>query len=552
MFALLILSAFAFRFGVARFLPNNQPEDSRVYSRMARNLLEQHVYSHAETPPYQPSLIRLPGYSLFLAALYSVFGHTNDTSVRVVQALLDTLTCALIALIAWYWEPDAGRKRVTSIAALALAALCPFTTIYVATILSETWASLWAVALCLLATLALRTTNFKRSLWWWTAAGLVGGTSVFFRPDSGLFVAAVGVTLVTSGLFRRRGETQAVRTWQSRLLRTVAQGSVLSLAFMIVLVPWTVRNWREFHLFQPLSPSHGEMPGEFVSLGYYTWLRTWLDDRAYIDPLIWSMGESQIDIEEIPPYAFDSPEEKARVSELLDQYNSPPEVDNAESLQAPAAVASPTPAAAPNMPSRPVDAEQAVAPENDDKDQAAEADHQPPQPNMTPQIDAAFGQIGRERIARAPLRYYLWVPLKRARSLWFGAHSDYYPFAGELFPIKNLDHKTHQQIWLPLFEGLVWMFTMLGIAGGWRLYGSKDFAARRWLLLAALIIFLRLAFFSTMENPEPRYTVEIFPFLSILGGIAIGRLVRIRQIDVQQAAGLLTARASKSQRLERR
>jgi hypothetical protein len=44
-----------------------------------------------------------------------------------------------------------------------------------------------------------------------------------------------------------------------------------------------------------------------------------------------------------------------------------------------------------------------------------------------------------------------------------------------------------------------------------------------------LMIFLRLAFFSTKENPEPRYTVEIFPFLAILGGIAIARLVKVRQ-----------------------
>jgi hypothetical protein len=143
---------------------------------------------------------------------------------------------------------------------------------------------------------------------------------------------------------------------------------------------------------------------------------------------------------------------------------------------------------------------------------------------MTPAIDAAFGQIARERNARAPLRHYLWLPLKRARSLWFGPHADYYPFAGELFPLEDLDHSTHQQIWLPLFAVLVWIYTLLGLAGGWVLWRARDAAARRWLLLAFLMIFIRLAYFSTMENPEPRYTVEIFPFLAILGGIAIARV----------------------------
>ena len=45
--------------------------------------------------------------------------------------------------------------------------------------------------------------------------------------------------------------------------------------------------------------------------------------------------------------------------------------------------------------------------------------------------------------------------------------------------------------------------------------------------MAGLAIFLRLAFFSSLENPEPRYLVEFFPFLSIFGGIAIAR-VRLR------------------------
>jgi len=35
---------------------------------------------------------------------------------------------------------------------------------------------------------------------------------------------------------------------------------------------------------------------------------------------------------------------------------------------------------------------------------------------------------------------------------------------------------------------------------------------------------LRLALFSWIENPEPRYVVEFFPLLSVLGGIAIATL----------------------------
>jgi hypothetical protein len=548
-YALLLLTAFSFRFSVAMFLPNDVPGDARVYSQMARNMLEQHVYSHAKAPPYQPSLIRLPGYSIFLAALYSVFGHWNNTAVRIVQALLDTLTCVLVALIAYRWEPDEKRKRAASLGALALAAICPFTTIYVATVLTETWASLFAVALCLLATMAFTSTrdsqpggsagvgaSFKRSLWWWAAAGLLAGASVFFRPDSGLFVAAVGLTLVISAMIWQRNARQT-QTLRSRLVRCMAQGAVLSATFAVVLVPWTVRNWREFHLFQPLAPTHGEMPGEFVQFGYFSWLRTWVDDRKYTEPMLWSMDESEIDVDELPATAFDSAEEKERVRKLFDQYNDPPDEDADQQTDQPQAEADPSPTPA-REPSKTTSSATAPtpSPETADKDQAAqenksepEAPTEEPPPEMTPALDAAFGQIASERIARAPLRYYLLLPLKRARSLWFGPHADYYPFAGELFPLEDLDHNTHQHIWLPLFELLVWIYTLLGVLGGWRLWRSPEFASRRWLMLAVLMIFLRLGFFSTKENPEPRYTVEIFPFLAILGGIAIARLRKFRE-----------------------
>jgi Dolichyl-phosphate-mannose-protein mannosyltransferase len=531
---LLLTAAFSFRFYIARFLPNDTPGDSAVYTLMARNLLEQHVYSHHDRPPYSPSLIRLPGYSIFLAGIYSVFGHANNTAPRIVQATLDTVTCGLVAMIAYYWEPDEKRKRIASIAALALAAVCPFTAVYVGTILTETWACFLAVALCLLATLAFKASSYKRSLWWWGAAGLIGGVGVFFRPDAGLFVASVGLTLVISTLLASKNENGPQRIGK-RVARLLVQGSMLSIAFVLVLVPWTVRNWREFHLFMPLAPYHGEMPGEFVPNGYNAWIRSWLDDRKYIEPMLWALDDSEIDPDDMPDSAFDSAEEKARVAQLLDQYNNPQE--ETDSTTATPAVPTPSPTPSPataQANKRSAKTQPSPSPKADEEDKEDQGDQNNEQdsedqprkqkPEMTPAIDAGFGQIAHERIARNPLRYYLWLPLKRARSLWFGPHADYYPFAGELFPLEDLDSRIHQQIWLPLFLGLVWIYTLLGVGGGWRLWRSRDFNSRRWLLLAALLIFLRLAFLSTMENPEPRYTVEFFPFLAILSGIFLARL----------------------------
>ena len=137
---------------------------------------------------------------------------------------------------------------------------------------------------------------------------------------------------------------------------------------------------------------------------------------------------------------------------------------------------------------------------------------------MTPEIDAGFAEIARARIARRPLRYYLIVPLKRASSLWFDTHSQYYPFQGELLPLSALDTDIHQQYWLPVFAFLTFLYTGIGLAGGWLLCREKR--SRRWLLLLVLLIIPRLAFLSSMENPEPRYAVEFFVFVIAAGSLS--------------------------------
>lgn len=559
-YALLLMAAFSFRVAVARLLPNDEPFDGKVYAQIARNVLEQHCYSHATEPPYDPSLIRLPGYPLFVAGVYSVFGHGDDTAVRIVQALLDTATCALIALIAFFWEPDDKLKRRSSIAALALAALCPFTTIYVATILTETPTTFLAVVMCLTATLAFKATRQGNALLLWAATGALAGAAVLFRPDSGLFALGIGITLVVTTLLRSSDAKLSKKREEVlyRFSRASYLGAVFSLAFCLILVPWTVRNFRVFHLFQPLAPAHAEMPGEFVPRGYLSWLRTWIDDGGYIGLVLWSLDESPIKLDDIPDRAFDSAEEKQRVAALFEKYNHPPEVPEPISAE-PEPEETPTPSEDRLNPkpdaSAKTEDEQAPSDQRDEPDEAdktdkageadqgdeadssdekASPDQAVDQPvEMTPEIDAGFAQIAQERVARHPLRYYFLLPARRGVALWFNTHSQYYPFEGELLPFANLDYDIHQQFWLPLFAGLTLMYTLLGIAGGWFLWQWRGLEARQWVLLAALMIFLRIGFFAALENPEPRYVVEVFPFLSILGGIALTRfpvLIRGGQI----------------------
>src|SRR6188508_3244785 len=112
--AVLVAAALAARLAVAIGLANDESDDGRLYTRLAHNVLVNGVYAQDEEPPFHPTYIRVPGYPLFVAGVYRVFGDWNNTAVRALQAILDTATCGLVAWLAWLWAPgtwDVNRRR---------------------------------------------------------------------------------------------------------------------------------------------------------------------------------------------------------------------------------------------------------------------------------------------------------------------------------------------------------------------------------------------------------------------------------------------------------
>ena len=474
----LVLVALGLRLVFALAMPNDEPDDGRMYRLMAHNVIANGVYSNDEEAPFNATFVRVPGYPLFLAAIYRVFGDGDNTAVRVIQAVIDTGTCVLIALVALTWSPrtwDVARRQRAALAALALAAVCPFVAIYVTTILTETLACALGMSVLLCASIALRAGGPR---WLWGLTGVIGGVMTMVRPESGLYMAAVGVALVVWDRpenWHNSGATGVRPQWG----KVFWNGTALSVGFLAVLAPWTIRNALLFKTFQPLNPRTLSMPGEFAAEGYAVWLRSWIDHPRYVGPLLFAVDRDPITITQVPDRAFDSPAERDEVAALFRRYDTPGSAEDAD--------------------------EQGRV----------------PLVGMTPEIDAAFADIGRARAARHPVRHYVVLPVKRAIMLWFDPHADYYPFGGYLFPWASLDPDRHQKVWLPLFVGLTLLWTIVGWLGALTLWRAPD--GRRWLLLAALVIVPRLILLSSMENPEPRYTMEFFPVITALAGCALAR-----------------------------
>lgn len=515
-----LAAALAFNLWIAVCLANDAPNDGKLYAQMASNIVGQGVLSAESKAPFTPTLIRLPGYPLFLAVVYSVFGDGNNYAVRLVQGGIYTAASLLVALIAWNWAGGTKRRRrKAAIWTFILAAFCPFTAIFSATILTETLTMFFLAAMVLGSTYAVRANSGLKSAVWWLLTGLAAGVAVLQRPDSGLFALGIGLSIVVSGIWFRPEETGRGK----HLFGAFWKGAVFSTSFTLVLVPWTIRNERVFGVFQPLAPAHAEMPGEFVPRGYLLWLRTWIDDSRYIGPMLWDLEDKPIDIAKLPASAVSSAEERSQVAALLDQYNHSDPDKQATDVTAGDDQA---------------DDNAGDGGDNDTPD-AEGANDEPEQVGadesfdlkISPEIDDGFRQIAERRIALEPVRFYVGLPAKRASSMWFDTHSEYYPFGGEFFPVSDIDNDKYQQLWLPLFGALDGLYTILAFAGAIILWKCRDRTARLWLVIAILLSLPRIMFFGTLENPEPRYLVELFMIASVLGGIFLSRFQIKRRRD---------------------
>ena len=446
--------------------------DTVLYEQMATNWLKHGVYAMEVNGAIQPVDLRMPGYPAYLALVYWLTGKTAAAAhlwVMLGQAMVDLIGCAVIIWLAGLLlllGDKHARQAPVWIAAAWLTALCPFTANYTAVPLTESFAvALTALALVLVVGLcgsihdllhpANRQVWEPRNEYWHSAAslGFVVGIATLFRPETPLLLVATWMGTAIPLL--RRGQA---RMW----LRIVVYSG---LACILPLTPWAVRNALTLHEVQFLAPKDSNLPGELVPSGFMDWERTWLFRMKDCYLTAWKLNGESIDADQLPARAFDSADEKQRVTMILERYND--------------------------------------------------------ELTLTKEEDSAFEQLARERTERHPLRTYVWLPALRAMTLWFAPRIELLPVSGTVFPLRQAweDDKVDQSVTIGLFI-LNIFYVGIGVWGAVKLW-RWNAAARLALLTLVLYIAARTAFLTTLETPEPRYVLECFPALIALGAVAL-------------------------------
>ncbi|MFC5862585.1 ArnT family glycosyltransferase [Acidicapsa dinghuensis] len=285
--------------------------DALIYGTIARNLLQHGTFAIG-TDSIHPTLIRLPGYPLFLATCFRVFGIENYNAVGYFQIALELFSCLLLADFVRNISTDRAGLN-----ALWLAAMCPFTAVFSGAPLTE---SPTFDAICLaLWSLDRYLTRRQHSILYLLLFTLALSSAALFRPDGALLAFALW-----PALFFARATTQSLRPMLSKAL-IAGVLAVLPFAF------WAVRNWQVFHVFEPLAPRYANDPGEDPHLGWQHWVKTWCLDFTCTYNIYWNVPDDTVDLNDLPSWVFDSPAQKAETEQIFAIYNRnpdmPPELD---------------------------------------------------------------------------------------------------------------------------------------------------------------------------------------------------------------------------------
>jgi len=241
----LLLFALLIRGGMLLAMPGSLAGDPDGYRALAENLLQHGTYGYRETPTaYRPSL-----YPLLLAGCVA-FDPGGRAAIGALHLAMGLATVWLTFLLGRRW---AMSDRAAAAAAV-LVACDPILLMHSTMVMTETAATLLAVAALMCLTLAGQEPSIRRS----ALAGAMLALAVLCRPGFIVWLAVAGLVLPFFA--------------PSKRAKLIVFGSFFAAA-TVVLSPWGVRN--ESHFGQPLiTTTHG---GYTLLLGnnpsFYDYLR---------------------------------------------------------------------------------------------------------------------------------------------------------------------------------------------------------------------------------------------------------------------------------------
>jgi 4-amino-4-deoxy-L-arabinose transferase-like glycosyltransferase len=135
--------------------------------------------------------------------------------------------------------------------------------------------------------------------------------------------------------------------------------------------------------------------------------------------------------------------------------------------------------------------------------------------HITRELDTGFEALASERIQAHPLRYYFVLPTLRILNMWLRPRTEMLPCDSRWWEFND---ELRWSVVAVAFGVINLAYVLCAAVGGLRMKEARGIG------LLMLFVALRSVFLGTLENPEPRYTLEMFPILIVLAAAAFVRV----------------------------
>ncbi|HEX8951910.1 MAG TPA: hypothetical protein VF945_08695, partial [Polyangia bacterium] len=249
----------------------------------------------------------------------------------------------------------------------------------------------------------------------------------------------------------------------------LGRGALFLLTAALVFAPWPIRNYRAFGAPHFEGTAWMRQDGQPLPLGMMRWMRTWGTGAWGQDfPLLKVANDGYLKTDRggiLLSAMYDSDAEKALVIDLFERYNKK---------------------------------------------------------GLTPELDAEFDRLAAMRRARAPLRSYVGLPLRRFVAEWT-------PMPEWELPVRS--RALHLPAWREaynVFERFLFALALVGAVALWR----RD---ARLVAIVVAAVGARAALHAIAHPfPVERYMVESFPAMMALAGSSV--LVLRRRVPARERA----------------